>query len=51
MRVDVRIDGRCARIAPVPAVKPATLDEVRAALGRASKRVAISDMRVTGYTD
>lgn len=50
MRVDVRLDGRCARIAPATAGKPATIDEVRAALGRSSRRVAVKDMRVTDYT-
>lgn len=49
MRVDIRVEGKGARITPAPARKTAKLAEIQAALRYSGPRVAVKDMRVTDY--
>jgi len=51
MRVDIRVDGKGARITPAPAKHTVTLAEIQAILKRAGPKVCVDDMRVTGYKD
>ena len=51
MRVDIRVEGKGARITPAPAKKTATLSEIQAILKYSGSRVAVKDMRVTDYKD
>lgn len=51
MRVDIRVEGKSARITPAPAKNTATLSEIRAILKYSGPRVAVKDMRVTDYKD
>lgn len=49
MRVNVRVDGKSARITPAPAKKTATLQEIQALLKYDGPVVPVRAMRVTGY--
>ncbi len=51
MRVDVRLDGKGARITPAAVKNTATLSEIQAILKRSGPRVSVKNMRVTDYTD
>jgi AbrB family looped-hinge helix DNA binding protein len=51
MRVEIRVEGKGARITPAPVKNTAKLSEIRAILKRSGTRVAVKDMRVTGYKD
>ena len=51
MRVDIRVEGKGARISPAPARKTAKLAEIQAILRYSGPRVAVKDMRVTDYQD
>jgi len=51
MRVDIRVEGRGARITPAPVKKTAKLSEIQAILKYAGPRVAVKDMRVSDYKD
>lgn len=51
MRVDIRVEGKGARITPAPNKNTATLSEIQAILKYSGPRVAIKDMRVTDYKD
>ena len=51
MRVDIRVEGKGARLTPVPAKKTAKLPEIQAILRYSGPRVRIKDMRVTHYKD
>jgi AbrB family looped-hinge helix DNA binding protein len=50
MRVEVRVEGKGARITPAPVKNTATLSEIQAILAYPGSRVAVRDMRVTDYT-
>ena len=49
MRVDIRVEGKGARITPAPARNTAKLSEIQAILKYSGPRVPINDMRVTDY--
>lgn len=49
MRVNVRVDGKSARITPAPAKKTVTLQEIQSLLKYDGPVVPVSAMRVTGY--
>ena len=49
MRVNVKIDGKGARLTPAPAKKTSTLEEIQALLKYSGPKVPISAMRVTDY--
>ena len=49
MRVNVKLDGKHARITPAPAEKTATLRELQELLKYEGPTVPISKMRVTDY--
>jgi hypothetical protein len=51
MRVDIRIDGKGARITPAPAKKAVKLEDIQALLKYSGPKVTIEDMRVTDYRD
>lgn len=51
MRVTVKLEGKHVRIAPAPAKKTASLQEIRSLLKYDGPTVPISAMRVTGYKD
>jgi AbrB family looped-hinge helix DNA binding protein len=51
MRVEVRVEGKAARITPAPPRNTATLAEIQAILEYEGPRVPVSDMRVTDYRD
>ena len=51
MRVNVQVSGKSAHITPAPARKTSSLKEIQALLKYEGPKVAISDMRVTGYRD
>ena len=51
MRVDVRVEGKGARITLAPVKNTAKLSEIRAILKYSGPRVPVNDMRVTDYTD
>ena len=51
MRVEIRVEGKGARITPAPAKLAATVEEIQAILKRSGPKVAINDMRVTDYKD
>ncbi|TAK56314.1 MAG: AbrB/MazE/SpoVT family DNA-binding domain-containing protein [Gammaproteobacteria bacterium] len=51
MRVDIRVEGRGARITLAPARKTAKLAEIQAILRHSGRRVAVKEMRVTDYRD
>jgi hypothetical protein len=49
MRVDIRVEGKGARITPAPPRNTAKLSEIQAILKYSGPRVPIDDMRVTDY--
>ena len=49
MRVDIRVEGKGARITPAPARNTAKLSEIQAILKYSGPRVPANDMRVTDY--
>lgn len=49
MRVDVRVEGRGARLTLAPARSAAKLSEIQAILKYSGPRVPVKDMRVTNY--
>ena len=49
MRVDIRVEGKGARITPAPARNTAKLSEIQAILKYSGPRVPVNDMRVTDY--
>ena len=51
MRVDIRVEGKAARITPAPANNTAKLSEIQAILKYSGPRVHVKDMRVTDYKD
>lgn len=51
MRVDIRVEGKGARITPAPARNTAKLSEIQAILKYSGRRVPVKDMRVTDYQD
>jgi antitoxin PrlF len=51
MRVDIRVEGKGARITPAPAKNTAKLSEIQAILKYSGPRVPVKDMRVTDYKD
>lgn len=51
MRVDIRIEGKGARITPAPVKHTATLAEIQSILKHSGPRVAVKDLRVTDYKD
>ena len=51
MRVEVRLEGKGARITPAPARRSAKLTDIQAILGRPPRKVSIKDMRVTQYKE
>lgn len=51
MRVEIRVEGKGARITPAPVKNTAKLSEIQSILKHSGKRVAVKDMRVTGYKD
>lgn len=51
MRVEVRLEGKGARITPAPVKKRATLAEIQAVLKYTGRAVPVSKMRVTDYKD
>ena len=51
MRVDIRIEGKGARITPAPSKNTAKLAEIQEILRYAGPRVPLKDMRITDYKD
>lgn len=51
MRVNVKIEGKGARITPAPVKKTVTLEDIQALLEYKGPAIAVEDMRVTGYRD
>jgi AbrB family looped-hinge helix DNA binding protein len=51
MRVDIRVEGKGARISPAPVRHTAKLSEIQAILRHSGPRVPVKDMRVTDYKD
>jgi antitoxin PrlF len=51
MRVDIRVEGKGARLTPAPVKHTARLAEIQAILKYSGPRVAVKDMRVTNYKD
>jgi AbrB family looped-hinge helix DNA binding protein len=51
LRVDIRVEGKGARITPAPVKNAAKLSEIQAILKDSGPRVPVKDMRVTGYKD
>ena len=51
MRVDIRVEGKGARITPAPVKNTAKLSEIQSILKYAGPRVAVKDMRVADYKD
>lgn len=51
MRVDIRVEGKGARITPAPVKNTAKLSDIQAILKYSGLRVAVKDMRVTGCKD
>jgi AbrB family looped-hinge helix DNA binding protein len=49
MRVDVKLDGKSARLTPAPAKKTTTLEEIQSLLSYTGPVVPIRAMRVTKY--
>ena len=49
MRVNVKVDGKSARLTPAPAKKTVTLEEIQSLLKYTGPVVPIKAMRVTGY--
>ena len=51
MRVDIRVEGKGARITPAPDKHVVQLSEIQALLKRPGRKVPVRDMRVTDYRD
>jgi antitoxin PrlF len=51
MRVDIRVEGKGARITPAPVKKTSKLSEIQAILKYSGPRVPVDGMRVTDYKD
>jgi AbrB family looped-hinge helix DNA binding protein len=51
MRVDIRVEGKGARITPAPAKNTVKLSDIQAILKYSGPRVSVKDMRVTDYKD
>ena len=51
MRVEIRVEGKGARITPAPVKNTAKLAEIQAILRYAGPRVPVGNMRVTDYRD
>jgi len=51
MRVEIRVEGKGARITPAPAKHTATPAEIQAVLHYTGPRIPVKDMRVTGYKE
>ena len=51
MRVDVRVEGKGARITPAPVRRTVTLEEIQSILKYSGPKVPVKHMRVTGYKD
>jgi len=51
MRVDIRVEGKGARISLAPVKRTATLSEIQTILKYSGRRVPVQDMRVTDYKD
>ena len=51
MRVEIRVEGKGARITPAPAKHTAKLAEVQAILRYSGPRIRVKDMRVTDYKE
>ena len=51
MRVDIRVEGKGARISPAPVTNTAKLSEIQAILKYSGRRVPGKDMRVTNCKD
>jgi AbrB family looped-hinge helix DNA binding protein len=51
MRVNVKLDGKGARLTPAPAKKTVSLQEIQSLLKYEGPVVKVSDMRVTNYKD
>ncbi len=49
MRVNVRVEGKHARVTPAPARKTASLAQIQSLLKYDGPVVPVSAMRVTGY--
>jgi AbrB family looped-hinge helix DNA binding protein len=49
MRVEIRVEGKGARITLAPARNTAKLSEIQAILKYSGPRVPIDDMRITDY--
>ena len=51
MRVDIRVEGKGARLTPAPVKKTAKLSELQTILKYAGPRVPVKGLRVTDYKD
>ena len=51
MRVNIRVEGKGARITPVPAKEAVTVREIQEILGYSGPKVPVQKMRVTDYQD
>ena len=51
MRVDIRVEGKAARITLAPAKRTAKLSEIQDILKYSGPRVSVKNMRVTDYKD
>ena len=51
MRVDIRLEGKGARITPAPVKRTVALEEIQAILKYSGPKVPVEDMRVTAYKD
>ena len=49
MRVNVKVDGKGARLTPASAKKTTTLEEIQSLLKYTGPKVPVSTMRVTDY--
>ena len=51
MRVNIRVEGKGARITPAPAKQASTLREIQEILRYSGPKVSVQKMRVTDYQD
>lgn len=51
MRVNIRVEGKGARITPAPAKEGVTVREIQEILGYSGPKVPVQKMRVTDYQD
>lgn len=49
MRVNVKVEGKSAKLTPAPAKKTSTIEEIAALLNYTGPVVPVSAMRVTDY--